>query len=94
MAKSFVREITPVLTKAGCNQGTCHGAAAGRGGFRLSLYGSDPEADFHEIVMRLGGRRVNHLDPQSSLLLLKATETIEHGGGQRLVLIGIGCRSN
>ena len=44
--------------------------------------------------MRLGGRRVNHLDPQSSLLLLKATETIEHGGGQRLVLIGIGCRSN
>ena len=88
--QSFVREITPVLTKAGCNQGACHGAAAGRGGFRLSLYGSDPEADFHEIVMRLGGRRVNHLDPQSSLLLLKATETIEHGGGQRLVSSGSG----
>ncbi|MEC8474718.1 MAG: DUF1553 domain-containing protein [Planctomycetota bacterium] len=88
--QSFVREITPVLTKAGCNQGACHGAAAGRGGFRLSLYGSDPEADFHEIVMRLGGRRINHLDPQSSLLLLKATETIEHGGGQRLVSSGSG----
>ena len=89
-AQSFQRVVTPVLTKAGCNQGSCHGAAAGRGGFRLSLYGSDPEADYREIVFQLGGRRLHRLDPERSLLLLKATETVEHGGGQRLIAGGEG----
>ena len=87
-AKSFERIITPVLTKAGCNRGSCHGAAAGRGGFHLSLYGSDPEADYREIVFQFGGRRLHRLNPERSLLLLKATETIEHGGGQRLIADG------
>ena len=87
-AKSFERIITPVLTKAGCNRGSCHGAAAGRGGFHLSLYGSDPEADYREIVFQFGGRRLHRLAPEKSLLLLKATETIEHGGGQRLIADG------
>lgn len=89
-AKSFQRQITPVLTKAGCNQGSCHGAAAGRGGFHLSLYGSDPAADYREIVQKLGGRRIHRVEPQLSLLLRKATESMEHGGGQRLLAGGAG----
>ena len=83
-AVDFQRDIMPVLTKAGCNGGACHGAAVGRGEFRLSLYGGDPQADFQAIVRELQGRRVNLADPGQSLLILKATETIEHGGGQRL----------
>lgn len=83
-AIDFENDIIPVLTKAGCNAGACHGAAVGRGGFRLSLYGGDPSADFRSIVRELQGRRVNLADPEESLLVLKPTETIEHGGGQRL----------
>ncbi|MCA9069897.1 MAG: hypothetical protein KDA84_13280, partial [Planctomycetaceae bacterium] len=52
----FETEILPVLTKAGCNAGSCHGAAAGRGGFHLSLWGSEPEADYHAIVNEFEGR--------------------------------------
>ena len=91
-SQSFQREITPVLTKAGCNRGSCHGAAAGRGGFRLSLYGSDPAADYREIVQQLGGRRIHRVYPEQSLLLRKATESIEHGGGQRLLIGGEGVK--
>ena len=83
-AVEFQRDIMPVLTKAGCNSGACHGAAVGRGEFRLSLYGGDPRADFQAIVRELQGRRINLADPAQSLIILKATETIEHGGGQRL----------
>ena len=54
----FVREVVPVLTKAGCNQGACHGAAIGRGGFKLSLLGFDPAFDYKEIVQSAEGRRV------------------------------------
>lgn len=92
MADSFQRKITPVLTKAGCNGGSCHGAAAGRGGFHLSLYGSDPAADYREIVRELGGRRIHQIEPQLSLLLQKATESVEHGGGQRLLSDGLGAK--
>ena len=59
----FDTEIVPVLTKAGCNAGACHGAAAGRGGFQLSLFGSDPAADYDAIVQELEGRRVNLARP-------------------------------
>ena len=55
----FENDIIPVLTKAGCNTGACHGAAVGRGGFKLSLYGGDPLADYESIVLELEGRRVN-----------------------------------
>ncbi|MCR9296466.1 MAG: hypothetical protein NXI32_27460, partial [bacterium] len=55
----FRNEIIPVLTKAGCNTGACHGAAVGRGEFRLSLYGSKPEFDYQSIVHEIEGRRVN-----------------------------------
>lgn len=82
----FDTDVIPVLTKAGCNAGACHGAAAGRGEFRLSLYGSRPAHDFQQIARALQGRRISRRDPASSLLLNKATETISHGGGPRLDL--------
>lgn len=89
-AVDFDTRVIPVLTKAGCNTGACHGAAAGRGGFRLSLYGGDPQFDHRSIVHELEGRRVNLANPDESLLLLKATESINHGGGPRLEYEGAG----
>ena len=86
----FDTRVIPVLTKAGCNTGACHGAAAGRGEFRLSLYGSDPEFDHRSIAFEIEGRRVNLVNPDESLLLLKATESINHGGGPRLEFEGSG----
>lgn len=80
----FDTQIIPILTKAGCNTGACHGAAAGRGEFHLSLYGGDPAFDFESIALELESRRVNLANPEESLLLLKATESISHGGGPRL----------
>ncbi len=80
----FDTQVAPVLTKAGCNAGACHGAAAGRGGFHLSLYGSNPAADYQAIVQQRGGRRVNLSNPAASLLLLKPTGLLDHGGGYRL----------
>ena len=80
----FDNSVIPILTKAGCNTGACHGAAVGRGGFKLSLYGGDPDLDFRSIVLELEGRRVNLSHPDKSLLVLKPTESIEHGGGTRL----------
>ncbi len=79
----FENDIIPLLTKASCNSGACHGAAIGRGGFKLSLYGGDPRADYQAIVLELEGRRVNPARPQDSLIVLKPTESIEHGGGYR-----------
>src|SRR5262245_51730710 len=81
--QDFDTEIMPVLTKAGCNAGACHGAAAGRGGFHLSLFGSDPAGDYETIVHELKGRRVNLANPAESLLLRKPTAQIKHGGGAR-----------
>ena len=80
---SFAREVLPVLTKAGCNQGACHGASLGRGGFRLSLLGFDPTFDYSQIVQSAEGRRVVVSDPERSILLLKPSLTMEHGGGER-----------
>jgi hypothetical protein len=76
----FATEIMPVLTKAGCNTGACHGAAAGRGGFRLSLLGGDAAADYEAIVHALEGRRINLAKPAESLLLKKPTGYLDHGG--------------
>lgn len=80
----FDTDIIPVLTKAGCNAGACHGAAAGRGGMRLSLLGSDPAADYETIVQALEGRRVNLTRPELSLFFRKPTGNLEHGGGVAL----------
>ena len=80
----FDTQIVPVLTKAGCNAGACHGAAVGRGGFKLSLYGGDPAVDYDAIVRKVAGRRINLARPANSLLLLKPTGSLDHGGGYRL----------
>lgn len=88
-AVNFDTQIMPILTKAGCNSGACHGAAAGRGGFHLSLYGSRPRADFAEITMALEGRRIDRRRSELSLLLLKPTEQLSHEGGTRLELDGL-----
>lgn len=76
----FDTEIVPVLTKAGCNAGACHGAAAGRGGFHLSLLGADAAADYQAITQALEGRRINPARPELSLLLAKPTGRLDHGG--------------
>jgi hypothetical protein len=83
---SFAREVVPVLTKAGCNQGACHGSQHGRGGFKLSLRGFDPAFDHHQIVQSAEGRRVVLSDAERSILLLKPTLTMEHGGGERFTV--------
>ncbi len=88
----FDTEVMPVLTKAGCNAGACHGAASGRGDFKLSLYGGDPAGDYGRIVHQLEGRRVNLARPSASLLLAKPTERLEHGGGRRLEPDGAGAK--
>ena len=82
-AWDFRRHVEPVLTKQGCNSGACHGALAGKGGFRLSLLGYDPDADFFNIVKQDRGRRVEFGDPGRSLVLAKPTGAIAHKGGVR-----------
>lgn len=84
----FRSDILPILTRAGCNSGACHGAAIGQGGFRLSLLGYDPEADYQRITREYGARRVHLGDPGSSLLLLKGGAQVAHGGGRRLSVAG------
>src|SRR5216683_7524683 len=79
----FAREIVPMLTKLGCNQGACHGSQHGKNGFRLSLLGFDPSFDYNQIVQSAEGRRVVLSDPERSILLLKPSLTMEHGGGER-----------
>ena len=78
----YVRDIMPVISRMGCNQGTCHGSKDGKNGFKLSLRGYDPIYDIRAFTDDLGGRRVNAAAPDSSLLLLKATGAVPHEGGQ------------
>ncbi len=77
----FKNDLIPMLTKLGCNAGKCHGSSIGRGDFKLSLYGGTPKDDYDQIVRQLGGRRVNLIEPESSLIYMKPAELIEHGGG-------------
>ena len=72
----------PVLFRAGCNAGTCHGAARGKDGFMLSLFGYDPQGDYYRITEDMVGRRINVAVPEESLLLMKATGKVPHTGGQ------------
>ena len=80
---SFRNDIIPLLTKLGCNSGACHGALAGKGGLKLSLRGYDPDADHFVLTRQALGRRVDRQEPGHSLVLLKPTMTVPHGGGQR-----------
>ncbi len=81
---SFVHDVEPVLSRAGCNQGGCHGKATGQNGFRLSLFGFDPQFDYDALVKEGRGRRVSAAKPEESLVLLKASAAIPHGGGRRI----------
>jgi hypothetical protein len=84
MVWEFGNHIEAVLSRNGCNMGACHGALAGKGGFRLSLRAYDPELDFHNITRQDRGRRVELRDPLRSLLLAKPSGDLEHRGGIRL----------
>lgn len=81
---SFEQQVIPLLTKAGCNSGGCHGKAEGQNGFKLSVFGYDPEADYRAIVAEGRGRRIFPSAPESSLLVAKATGLTPHGGGKKL----------
>lgn len=85
VSADFIRDVNPVLTRLGCNQGTCHGAKDGKNGFKLSLRGYDPRYDVRAFVDDLAARRVNPASPDRSLLLLKATAAVPHEGGQVMV---------
>ena len=80
----FVREVQPILAKAGCNQGTCHGSAKGKNGFKLSLRGYDPEFDYQALINDLSGRRFNRVVVDDSLMLLKPLGEVPHEGRQAL----------
>ncbi len=84
MALSFTNDIVPVLSKLGCNSGSCHGKAIGQNGFKLSLFGFDPHFDYAALVYEGLGRRVSPAAPDDSLMLLKATGAMPHGGGVRM----------
>src|SRR5438067_3767044 len=81
---TFERDVLPVLTRAGCNAGACHGKARGQNGFQLSLLGFDPDFDFNAITNEARGRRLLPGSPENSLFLLKPTGKLSHGGGKRL----------
>ncbi|HUS36470.1 MAG TPA: DUF1553 domain-containing protein, partial [Verrucomicrobiae bacterium] len=80
---SFVRDVLPVMAKAGCMAGSCHAKPEGQNGFKLSVFSYDPAGDYREITKESRGRRIFPAAPEESLLLLKPTATIEHGGGER-----------
>ena len=82
---SFQNEVVPVLMRYGCSAGGCHGATRGKDGFRLSLFGYDPDADHFRLTREFVNRRVNVALPQDSLLLKKSAGIVPHGGGKKLV---------
>ncbi|MDG1807828.1 MAG: DUF1549 domain-containing protein [Pirellulaceae bacterium] len=79
---SFELDVMPVFMKAGCNSGGCHGAARGKDGFRLSLYGFDPKGDYHRLTREMAGRRIDLSLPENCLLIEKAAGEVSHTGGQ------------
>ena len=82
LAISFSLDVMPVFTKAGCNTGSCHGSARGKDGFHLSLFGYDHEGDYGKVTRQMMGRRINLALPEESLLLTKATGSVQHTGGK------------
>lgn len=83
---TFERDVQPILTRSGCNAGACHGKARGQNGFALSLLGFDPTFDYNAITKEARGRRLFPADPANSLLLLKASGSVTHGGGNKLAV--------
>ena len=83
---SYRHDVFPIFLRAGCNSGSCHGSSRGKDGFRLSLFGFDPAADYHRLTRELATRRLNLALPDESLLLLKSTGAVPHTGGKRIDL--------
>jgi hypothetical protein len=81
---SFAYHALPILAKAGCSGGACHGSPNGKAGFKLSLFATDPRIDQHSLIRSGLGRRTNTIDPDASLLLQKPTMQVAHQGGKRL----------
>ena len=81
---SFQNDVMPVLTRSGCNAGTCHGNSAGKNGFKLSLFGFNMDSDHIALTREVRGRRSNTADPDASLILTKPTRKVSHKGGIRL----------
>ena len=81
---SFKADVMPVFMKTNCNTGSCHGAARGKDGFRLSLFGFDPNGDYDRITREIAGRRINMALPAESLLLEKSVGSVPHTGGKRM----------
>jgi hypothetical protein len=82
-AISFKLDVMPVFMRAGCNTGSCHGAARGKDGFNLSLFGYDPDGDHHRITHEIGFRRINLALPREGLMMQKADGSVPHTGGKR-----------
>ncbi len=78
----FIRDVNPVMSRLGCNQGTCHGAQAGKNGFKLSLRGYDPLYDVRSLADDLAGRRINPASPDDSLMITKPLGLVPHVGGK------------
>ena len=81
---SFRNDVLPVMTKMGCNSGPCHGAAAGKNGFKLTLRGYDPEVDYYTLTHQALARRTEAMEPAKSLILLKPT--LDHSARRRKAL--------
>ncbi|MCA9174497.1 MAG: DUF1553 domain-containing protein [Planctomycetales bacterium] len=80
---SFKLDVMPIFMKSGCNTGSCHGAARGKDGFRLSLFGFDAEGDYHRLTREIATRRINLAVPAESLLMQKGAGQVPHTGGKR-----------
>ena len=80
----FLRDVMPWINRLGCNSVKCHGAPLGQGGMALSLFGGDPEEDYETLAKAERAMRIDRMEPAKSLLLLKATATIPHTGGQKI----------
>ena len=80
---SFRLDVMPVFLRAGCNTGSCHGSARGKDGFRISLFGFDPDGDHFRLTREMVGRRINLAVPADSTLLEKSIGAVQHTGGKR-----------
>src|SRR5439155_16972412 len=81
---SFQLDVMPVFMRGGCNTGSCHGAARGKDGFRLSLFGFDPQGDYYRLTREIGVRRINLASPADSLLIEKITGSVPYTGVMRV----------
>jgi len=86
---SFVKDIVPIFTKSGCANSNCHGSIRGQAGFKLSLFGYEPDLDYEAIVKAQDGRRIDRKEPAKSLILMKPTFSTPHGGGERFKIASL-----